>query len=214
MELQNVKIKDCVELPTNPRGSKFEGAEFNELVASIKEKGVLMPILVRPQKGKYEVVAGNRRFRAAQTLRLSEIPARVVEISDTEVREAQIVENLQRADVHPLEEGTAYRNLIEQSGYDVAAVAAKVGKSESYVRDRLVLTNLIKPGQTAFRSGAMTAGHAALIARLDEKQQKDAVEYASDEYDRPSTADLREWIQRARARRFNENTAVERRHGT
>src|SRR5690349_8738274 len=135
-ELQTLPIGKCFESPTNPRGSKLEGPELDELVASIKEKGVLMPVLARPVKDKFEIVAGNRRFRAATLAGLKEIPARVSEMSDAEAREAQIVENLQRADVHPLEEGTAYRKLIEEAGYDVPAVAAKVSKSETYVRDR------------------------------------------------------------------------------
>jgi ParB family chromosome partitioning protein len=170
--LQSVKVSECVESATNPRGNKFEGKEFDELVASVQEKGVLMPILVRAQKGKFEVVAGNRRFRAAKQVGLKEIPAHIAEMTDIEAREAQIVENLQRADVHPLEEGAAYRDLIEQSGYDVEAVGAKVGKSESYVRNRLVLTNLIKKAQQSFREGIITAGHAALVARLDEEAAK------------------------------------------
>jgi ParB family transcriptional regulator, chromosome partitioning protein len=202
MELQTIKISQCFESPTNPRGSKFEGKEFDELVASVTEKGVLMPILVRPQKGKFEVVAGNRRFRAAAKAGLTELPARVVEMTDIEAREAQIVENLQRADVHPLEEGAAYRDLIEKSGYDVEAVAVKVGKSESYVRNRLVLTNLIKAAQQAFRSDLMTATHAALVARLDEKKQKEALDFLDVDNDTqwrevPTAAELREWIQEA-----------------
>src|SRR5262249_11770211 len=137
----------------------------------------LMPILVRSQKGKFEVVAGNRRLRAAKEAGLREIPAHIAELTDTEAREAQIVENLQRADVHPLEEGAAYRDLIEQSGHDVEAVAAKVGKSETYVRNRLVLTNLTKAGQKAFREDLITAAHAALVARLGDKLQKAALEF-------------------------------------
>ena len=200
MNLQTVPTAKCFESATNPRGKKFEGPEFDGLVKSIAEQGILMPILVRPQDGKFEVIAGNRRFRAAQQLKLADIPAQVVEMTDIEAREAQIVENLQRADVHPLQEGAAYRDLIEQSGYDIAAVAAKVGKSESYVRDRLVLTNLSKEGQRVFRDGIITAGHAALVSRLDPEQQKDALDFLqvdADEWWRevPTTAELRTWIQ-------------------
>src|SRR5579883_718234 len=200
MDLRSLKIAECFESPTNPRGTKFEGQEFAELVASIKEKGILVPVLARPHKNKFEVVAGNRRLRAAKQAGLEEIPAHVSEMTDIEAREAQIVENLQRADVHPLEEGAAYRNLIEQSGYDVEAVAAKVGKSESYVRNRLVLTNLIKPAQKAFRDDIITASHASMVARLDEKKQKDALQFLNVSHNDqwrnvPSANDLREWIQ-------------------
>src|ERR1039458_5189914 len=113
MQLQEVKVSACYESETNPRGKDFGGKAFDELVASIKEKGILTPILVRPStiKGRsgehFEVVAGNRRFRAAQQLKLETIPAQVQEMTDSEAREAQIVENLQRQDVHPLEEGEA-----------------------------------------------------------------------------------------------------------
>ena len=194
MQLQSIKIADVVDSKTNPRG-KDRGKTFPDLVASIKEKGVLMPILVRKVGKQYEVIAGSRRFSASKQLGLEEIPAKIVTMNDTEAREAQIVENLQREDVHPLDEGEAYRQLIEQSGYDVAAVAVKVGKSETFVRDRLVLTNLIKDGKTAFREGEITAGHAALIARLEDKQQTDAIEFVLDEYETPTTAELRSWIQ-------------------
>ena len=202
MELKNLPIAKCYESPTNPRGTKFEGPEFDELVASIKEKGVLMPILAREIKGKFEIVAGNRRLRAASKAGLMEIPARIATMSDTEAREAQIVENLQRADIHPLEEGEAYRQLIEKSGYDISAVGAKVGKTEGYIRDRLVLTNLTKKAKEQFRAGTFHAGHASLIGRLDEKQQKDALEYLDQQttWDgtktHASTSDLRKWIQK------------------
>src|SRR2546421_11245199 len=103
--LHAIKISLAYESDTNPRGSRFEGATFDELVASIKEKGVLVPVLARPRKKgaqEFEIIAGNRRFRAAQIAGLAEIPANVQELTDIEAREAQIVENLQRADVHPL----------------------------------------------------------------------------------------------------------------
>jgi len=207
-QLQAVEISKCYESPTNPRGTVFEAAPQKELQASIREKGVLVPILVRQVKDRYEVIAGNRRLRAAKAEGLMEIPARIVVMSDTEVREAQIVENLQRADVHALEEGKAYRDLIERSSprYEVADVAAKVGKSENFVRDRLVLTNLIPAGQKAFRAGIIHIGHAALIARLDAKVQKEALEQCesgvntlTDEWHggptNTSVARLRRWIQ-------------------
>src|ERR1039457_5106951 len=114
MNLQNLKVAECHESATNPRGKDFEGKQFDELVASIKEKGVLVPVLARKTSSSArsavcEVIAGNRRLRAAVKAGLKEIPAQVVEMMDDEAREAQIVENLQREDVHPLEEGEAYR---------------------------------------------------------------------------------------------------------
>jgi ParB/RepB/Spo0J family partition protein len=196
-----IRTADAIESKTNPRGKKFEGQEFDELVASIREQGVIVPVLARPlDGGKYEIVAGNRRLRASLKAGLLEIPANVQSLTDVQAREMQIVENLQRADIHPLEEGEAYRKLIEESQYDIEAVAKKVGKSVTYVRDRLALTNLIKSGKEAFRDGRMNAGHASLIARLDDKLQKEAVaEVAGEPEDRwhetPTTSELRDWIQ-------------------
>jgi ParB family chromosome partitioning protein len=173
MSLQTIKLTNCYESPTNPRGQKFEGAEFDGLVASIKEKGVLMPILVRPVKGKYEVVAGNRRLRAAKVAKLTELPARVEDMTDIEVREAQIVENLQRADVPPIDEAYAYAELIKSktTKHTVETIAAKIGKSASYVRQRLALSSLGKQYADKVRSGELPVAHAQLIARFDSKGQ-------------------------------------------
>lgn len=181
-KLQSIEITKCVESPTNPRGTKFDGPEFDELVASIKEKGVLMPVLARPTKSGYEIVAGNRRYRAAKKAGLTELPARIVEMTDTEVREAQIVENLQRADVPPLDEAEAYRQLIETSKprMEIAVLAKKVGKSESYIRQRLVLTELDAKVAAKVRSGELPVAHGMLIARLDKAKQTAAFKFATD----------------------------------
>lgn len=199
MQLQNIKIAEVSESKTNPRGIEFVGTEFSELVDSIKEKGILMPILVRQTSktklsAAYEVVAGNRRLRAAKEAGLKEIPAQVVEMDDNEVLEAQIVENLQRADVHPLEEGEAYRKLIEESKYEIAAVAAKVGKPESYVKQRLFLTNLEKKPSEAYRSGKINDGIAVLIAKLSAGDQGKALREATDQFQPATISELKKWI--------------------
>jgi len=200
MKLLNVKVSLCYESETNPRGTDFDGAALNELVASVKEKGVLVPVLVRPRaKGQkeFEIVAGNRRFRAAQKVGLAEIPAQVQEMTDDEAREAQIVENLQREDIHPLEEGEAYRKLIEEGkNYDLEAVAAKVGKSVSYVRRRLILTDLTAPSKAAYRRGKINAGHAELVSRLDSDEQAKALAFISRR--EPDMDELREEVQKLR----------------
>lgn len=199
--LKNISLSSIVPSKTNPRGKEFSGPAFDELVASIKEKGVLMPILVRPlspEKGEivYEIVAGHRRYAAAKAAGLDQIPAQVQDMTDIEAREAQIVENLQRQDIHPLEEGEAYRMLIEKSRpkYETADIALKVGMSESYVRGRFALTNLTEKVAAAFRSDKIKIGHAMLIARIDdEKVQVEAMKRVTD-YD-DDVNDLREWIQ-------------------
>lgn len=191
---QNVSIKQIAESKTNPRGASFQGPEFNDLVASIKEKGILVPLILRPVAKGYEVVAGSRRFRAAQTLKLTEVPATIQELTDAEAQEVQIIENLHRADVHPLEEAQAYRKLVEESHYEIPSIAAKVGKSESYVRQRIFLTRLEAPVAKAYRAGRITDGHAVLIAKLSANDQLTALERA-DNYGY-SINDLKDYIDR------------------
>ncbi len=149
----------------------------------------------------YEIVAGARRFRAAKAVGLTEITGRVREMTDEQALELQVVENLQRADVHPLDEALGYRALMDKAGHDVAAIAAKVGKSESYVYQRLKLSELIEEAQQAFFAERITAGHAILIARLQPADQEKALEacfeddygYAKLECARP-TRELSQWI--------------------
>lgn len=208
MELKTIKTIKIVESKTNPRGQDFEDKdfedkEFEELKASIAEKGILVPILVRKrtlikpevstveEATRYEVIAGARRFRAAKQLNIEDIPAKVVEMTDEEVLEAQIVENLQRKDIHPIEEGVAYRKMRE-TGASAKFIADKIGKSEKYVRYRLTLTNLTEQAQKAFRSGKINDGLAILISDLAPHHQKEALKYC-EQYE-PSVKDLKEWI--------------------
>lgn len=195
MKLLSIKIADAKESATNVPG-RTEGKSFDELVASIKEKGVLVPVLVRQFEvnNKYEVIAGNRRLAAARIAGLNEIPAHLVEMNDNEAREAQIVENLQREDVHPLEEGEQYRELIENAKYDTTSLAVKVGKSESYVKQRLFLTNLEPKSADAFRSGKILDGHAVLIAKLSALDQAKALKATTDRYNTMTVKELKEWI--------------------
>ncbi len=169
MNLQNIKVADAWTSATNIKG-RTEGPEFKDLVASIKEKGVLVPVLARKMKKKvgteyYEVIAGNRRLVAAREAGLKEIPAQIVEMTDNEAREAQIIENLQRQDVHPLDEAEAYFSLVKTTA-DIKAVAAKVGKSVNYVQNRIMLCNLIDEAKKAYRAGEINDGHALEISRL------------------------------------------------
>lgn len=192
MKLINIKIADAKLSATNAKG-RTEGKSFEELVASIKEKGVLTPILVREQsKGQYEVIAGNRRLAAAKSAGLTEIPAQLVEMNDIEAREAQIVENLQRENIHPLDEGESYRQLFEGHHQEIKTIAAKVGKSETYVRQRVFLTNLDEKVKKAYRDGKINDGFAVEIAKLDPKDQPAALKYAEDQAS--SIKDLQSYI--------------------
>ncbi len=199
MELKNIQVKEIRETKTNPRGDNFEDKNFDELKKSIREKGVLMPVLLRiiikGGKQSYEIVAGSRRFKAVKALGIKEIPAKIVKMNDIEAREAQIVENLQRQDIHPLDEGEAYRKLIEKSKYEISAVAAKVGKSESYVKQRLFLTNLKEKPVKAYRKGTINDGHAVLIARLSRNDQNSALKATMDRWNPMTVKELKEWIE-------------------
>lgn len=197
MKLQTIKVSEAFKSKTNPRGNNFSGQEFDDLVASVKEKGVLVPVIARPvNMGEkfYEIVAGNRRYQAALVAGLKEIPARIDEMTDNEAREIQIIENLQRADVHPLEEGASYRQLAEKSHYEISSIAAKVGKSEAYIRQRLFLTNLSEKPAAAYRSGKITDGHAVLIAKLSAGDQLAALKEATNYNELLPVKRLKEWI--------------------
>ncbi len=197
MELKTIQLSLISESADNPRGKDFAGPAFNDLVASVKEKGVLVPIIVRPKgKDKFEVVAGNRRLRAAKEAGMNEIPARIEKFSDAEAREIQIIENLQREDVHPIEEGQAYRELVEKSHYEIRTIAARVGKSESYVRYRLFLTNLCEKARIVYRQGKFTDGHAVLMAGLSPNDQLTALKHLGGEYRSVTVKEFSEWIKK------------------
>lgn len=168
---------------TNPRRSMDKHA-LEELAGSIVRHGILQPLLVRPlpptsQEGEevelFELVAGHRRLEAARLARLEEVPVMVRALSDIEVLEVQLVENLQRADLHPLEEAEGYRQLTAVAKYDVARIAEKIGRSPKYVYDRLKLLALTKEAKAAFLEDRITAGHAILLARLDPADQARAL---------------------------------------
>jgi ParB/RepB/Spo0J family partition protein len=157
---------------TNPR-KRFDEAQLAELTDSVKRHDVLQPILLRPngKEGHYELVAGERRFRAAKAAGLVDIPATVRELSDTDVLEIQVVENLQREDLHELEEAEGYEKLLKCTHangekYTVEEIAAKVGKSRSYVFARLKLCALCPEARKAFYAGDLDASRALLIARI------------------------------------------------
>jgi ParB family chromosome partitioning protein len=147
--------------PRQPRRN-FPQAELEELAASIREKGVLQPILVRPamHAGAFEIVAGERRWRAAQIAGARTIPALVRSLSDAEVLELAIVENVQRVDLSPIEEAEGYKALIDHFGRTQAQVADTVGKSRVHVTNALRLLQLPEPVLALLREGRLTAGQA------------------------------------------------------
>ena len=152
--------------PDQPRKT-FSESELADLAASIKEKGVLQPILLRSVSGRsymYEIVAGERRFRASKMAGLNEIPALVKTLDDTNAMEIALIENVQRENLNPIEEANAYRNLMECCDYELPDVARLIGKSESYIRNALRLTSLPESVQNLVSSGDLSASHARTIA--------------------------------------------------
>lgn len=152
--------------PDQPRKT-FSDDELAELAASIKEKGVLQPILLRSVTGQpymYEIVAGERRFRASKMAGLNEIPALVKNITNENAMEIALIENVQRENLNPIEEAAAYRNLMEKCGYELADVSRLIGKSESYIRNSLRLIALPEEVKEMVEQGKISASHARTIA--------------------------------------------------
>lgn len=169
-EYRTIPLSLIDESTTNPRRT-FEQSKLIELAQSIGVNGLVQPITVRPKDGRFEIVAGARRYRAAQIAEWADVPTRVLELSDAQALEIQIVENSQREDVHPYEEASGYQRLLDQPGYDVAALASKCGKSQSHIYARLTLLSLIPEVAQAFQEEKITASHANLLARLTPEQQ-------------------------------------------
>jgi ParB family chromosome partitioning protein len=163
-----VRMAPIESLKSNPDQPRkiFGQAELAELAESIRDKGVLQPILVRPhpkEDGLWQIVAGERRWRASQLARLTQVPVIVREMDDVAVFEVAIIENVQRADLNPLEEADAYRMLMERFGRTQDAVAGVVGKSRSHVANTLRLLQLPEEVLWYVRNGKMSAGHARAL---------------------------------------------------
>ena len=176
-EYRNLSLSLLTESKTNPRRT-FEETALKELADSIRSQGVLSPLLVRPltERG-FEIVAGARRFRAAQLAEAATVPVRIVNLSDAEALEAQLVENLIRAEIHPMEEAQGFCALInlDEPKYSIEQIAAKTGKSPNYVATRLKLTELSEPVVDAFYREEIGVGHALLLAKLQPDQQQQAL---------------------------------------
>jgi len=155
--------------PRNPR-RQFNEEELEELAASIRAKGILQPILVRAVPGAgdaYEIIAGERRWRAAQRAGLHDVPIILLEIGDKEALEIAIIENVQRSDLNPLEEAMGYGSLIEQFSYPQAELARIVGKSRSHIANTLRLLKLPDSVKKFLSEGRLTAGHARALLASD-----------------------------------------------
>ncbi len=162
----------------NPR-RMFSNTELDELVASLRERGIIQPIVARPVRGaldSYEIIAGERRWRAAQRAGLHEVPVVIIEASDEEALQLAIIENVQRADLNPLEEAEGYRSLIRDFSHSPDEVARIVGKSRSHVANMLRLQTLPDRVKEHINSGRLDAGHArALVGHHDAERLADEI---------------------------------------
>lgn len=174
--MKMINLKDLVPSITNPRRT-FDKKKLDELTESILEKGVVQPILVRPHNGNYEIVSGERRYRASKAANLKDIPAMIKELDNKSAMEIQVIENLHRDDVHPLEEAEGYEMLLGTNGMTgIDDLAIKIGKSKSYIYGRMKLCSLIPEARKRFIEGDMSPSVALLIARIPASLQKEAME--------------------------------------
>lgn len=170
-KLEILKMSEISISKTNPR-KKIDVGSLKELTQSIRENGVLQPILVRPKGKKFELVCGERRFTSSKLADLKEIPANIRELSNDEAFEMQIIENLERKDVHPLDEADAFKKMLDSGKYTMVDIAAKLAKSEIFIAGRLKLVDLIEPIRVDFKNDFLGIGHAVLIAKCDAEIQE------------------------------------------
>lgn len=165
-----VPVEKIFPNPEQPR-RRFTQEQLEDLAASIKEKGVIQPLIVRPipdEQDAYQIVAGERRWRASQMAQVHELPVIVREYNDTEALEVAIIENIQRADLNAIEEAAGYRDLMDRFGHTQDKVSDALGKSRSHIANLLRLLNLPEEVQGYVREGRLSAGHARALVTADE----------------------------------------------
>lgn len=164
---QRLPVEALAPNPDQPRRS-FPAEAMQDLTESVRQKGILQPLIVRPARepGRYEIVAGERRWRAAQAAGLHEVPALVRDLADTEVLEIALIENIQRADLNPIEEAAAFRQLMDRFGHTQERLAEALSKSRSYIANLLRLLTLPDPVQELVQTGQLSAGHARALVTL------------------------------------------------
>lgn len=171
LDLRVIPLDEIHESPENPR-THYDQALLAELAESLKATGQLTPALARPRKkGGFELAAGHRRFRAAKLAGIEGLICSIRTMDDKTFLEVLTIENLQRDDLHPLEEAQGYASLMKTAGYDVAKIATRIGKSIKYVYDRVKLLQLNPRARKLFLDGKIEAGHAIILARLASADQ-------------------------------------------
>lgn len=167
--VQNIAIKEIKPNPYQPR-KIFDTKAINELRDSIKVHGILQPIILRNTAKGYEIVVGERRFRAAKEAKLKEIPAVVRDLTEEEMMELSVIENLQREDLSPLEEAESYQFLMKKLGLTQAKLAERLGKSRPYIANFVRLLTLPEEVQEMLRDGSLSAGHGRVLLGLKLKK--------------------------------------------
>ncbi|WP_422048519.1 ParB/RepB/Spo0J family partition protein [Shimia sp.] len=209
-----VPIERIEPNPDQPRRD-FTPEQLDDLANSIREKGVIQPLIVRKKSGdRYEIVAGERRWRASQMAKLHELPVIVREYDDTEVLEIAIIENIQRADLNPVEEAMGYRQLMQKFGHTQEKVSEALGKSRSHIANLMRLLNLPDDVQMMLREGELSAGHArALVtsenaSELAKKVVKDGLSVRQTEKLAKKTGSLVEQIKKSRPKTHKDADTV------
>jgi ParB family transcriptional regulator, chromosome partitioning protein len=167
---RSLPIEFVVRNPNNPR-REFSEEELRDLASSIREHGIIQPVVVREQAGKpgvHEIIAGERRWRAAQRAGLTEIPVIIRNVDDKIALELAIIENVQRSDLNPIEEAAGYQRLMDEYAYTQADLGDVIGKSRSHVANTLRLLKLPEPVRDYVRTGALSAGHARALITADD----------------------------------------------
>lgn len=173
--IQKLALSSIDRNPRQPR-TEFREEDLSQLAESIRESGVLQPVLVRPAaNGRFELIAGERRFRASERAGLTDIPALIKPMSDDESLLVAIVENVQRADLNPIEEGEGYRLLQDEFGLTQEEVARRVGKSRPAIANALRILQLPESMRAEIRAGRLTAGHARALLAIEDPEEREAV---------------------------------------
>ena len=172
--LRELPIDEVKPNPDQPRKT-FDEAELEELASSIRDKGILQPIVVRAKDGGFQIVAGERRYQAARRAGLAEVPVVIREVSDEEVLQLALIENLQREDLNPIEEAMGYQSLMEQQGVTQAELGRLVSKSRSTVANSMRLLELPEDVLKMVSDGLLTAGHARAILSTKDPEDRSAL---------------------------------------
>ena len=171
--LRTLKLRDVEPNPNQPR-REFDPAALEELAESIRQNGIITPITVRKVDDRYQIIAGERRWRASRMAGLEDIPAYVLEVDEREAYQYALVENLQRQDLNPIEEALGYRRLMDDYGYSQEKAGEKVGRSRPYITNALRLLSLPQLICDMIASGALSAGHGRALVVLDEQRAMEA----------------------------------------